>query len=77
VWRRVIAKAELPEVERQYRVICTKLQSGRTLVHVFAESRPGPEFDPVEPELEDVYFSVMSRHHGAGVAEAADGGAAS
>src|SRR5690349_14300529 len=76
VWRRVIAKAELPEVERQYRVICTKLQSGRTVVHVFADSRPGPEFDPVEPDLEDVYFSVMSRHHGAGAA-APNGGATS
>jgi hypothetical protein len=39
---------------------------------VYAESRPGPEFDPAEPDLEDVYFSVMARHHGAG-AEAAVG----
>jgi ABC-type multidrug transport system ATPase subunit len=65
VWRRVVAKAELPEVERRHRVIGTKLQSGRTLVHVYAESRPGPEFEPVEPALEDVYFSVMAGHQGA------------
>src|SRR3954451_12812408 len=26
VWRRVVAKAELPDVERRHRVICTKLQ---------------------------------------------------
>jgi hypothetical protein len=24
-------------------------------------------FEPVEPELEDVYFSVMAGHHGAGI----------
>ena len=77
VWRRVIARSELPEVERRHRVICTKLQAGRTLVHVFAESRPGPEFDPVEPDLEDVYFSVMSRHHGAGAVAGANGGSPS
>jgi ABC-type multidrug transport system ATPase subunit len=70
MWRRVVAKAELPDIERRHRVICTKLQSGRTLVHVYAESRPGVDFEPAEPDLEDVYFSVMGAHQGAG-AEAA------
>ncbi|HET7232722.1 MAG TPA: ABC transporter ATP-binding protein [Longimicrobium sp.] len=65
VWRRFVAKAELPEVERSHRVICTRLQSGRTLVHVYAESLPGPDFEPAEPGLEDVYFSVMAGHQGA------------
>ena len=76
VWRRVVAKAELADVERQHRVICTKLQAGRTLVHVYDESPPGPDFDRVEPDLEDVYFSVMAGHQGA-YAEAARVGAAS
>ena len=60
-----MAKAELPDVERRHRVICTKLQAGRTLVHVFAESSPEREFDQAEPDLEDVYFSVMAGHQGA------------
>jgi ABC-type multidrug transport system ATPase subunit len=70
VWRRLVAKAELPEVERSHRVICTRLQSGRTLVHVYAESSPGPDFEPAEPGLEDVYFSVMAGHQGARAAAA-------
>jgi ABC-type multidrug transport system ATPase subunit len=65
VWKRVVSKQELPQIERDYRLICTKLQAGRTLVHVYAESSPGPEFEPVEPDLEDVYFSVMAGHQGA------------
>jgi ABC-2 type transport system ATP-binding protein len=65
VWRRVVTRVELPEVERQHRVICTKLVSGRTIVHVLAESRPGPDFEPAEPGLEDVYFSVMAGHRDA------------
>jgi ABC-type multidrug transport system ATPase subunit len=65
VWKRIVAKQELPAIEREHRLICTKLQAGRTLVHVYADTRPGPEFEPVEPELEDVYFSVMAGHHGA------------
>ena len=69
VWRRVVAKHELPEVERRHRLICTKLQAGRTLVHVRADAPPGPEFGPVEPDLEDVYFSVMAGHHGTRAAQ--------
>jgi ABC-type multidrug transport system ATPase subunit len=65
VWRRFVAKAELPEVERNHRVISTRLQAGRTLVHVYAESLPGADFEPAEPDLEDVYFSVMAGHQGA------------
>lgn len=64
VWKRVVAKAELPQFEQRYRVICTKLQSGNTFVHVLADEQPGPEFEPVQPDLEDVYFSVMSKHSG-------------
>jgi hypothetical protein len=64
VWTRVVAKAELPAIEQRHKVICTKLLGGRTLVHVYAESSPGPEFERVEPDLEDVYFSVMAGHQG-------------
>ena len=63
VWTRVVAKAELPALELQQKVICTKLLGGRTLVHVYAEAPPGPEFEQGEPDLEDVYFSVMAGHH--------------
>jgi ABC-type multidrug transport system ATPase subunit len=69
VWKRTVARQELPDIEREHRLICTKLQAGRTLVHVYAETRPGPEFEPVEADLEDVYFSVMAGHHGARVAQ--------
>src|SRR5919112_1005393 len=71
VWKRVVSKQELPQIERDYRLICTKLQAGRTLVHVYADAQPGPDFEPVEADLEDVYFSVMAGHHGARVARAA------
>jgi ABC-2 type transport system ATP-binding protein len=67
VWTRVVAKAELPALEQRHKVICTKLFGGRTLAHVYAESSPGPEFERVEPALEDVYFSVMAGHQGARV----------
>ena len=59
VWRRVLSKAELPAVEREHAVISTKLLAGRTVARVHSDTAPGPGFEPVEPDLEDVYFSAL------------------
>jgi ABC-type multidrug transport system ATPase subunit len=59
IWRSVLSKAELPRLEREHAVISTKLLSGRTLARVYSEADPGPGFERVEPDLEDVYFSAM------------------
>jgi ABC-type multidrug transport system ATPase subunit len=63
VWRRTASRAELAALEREYQVISTTLLAGRTIVHVYAEGSPGPSFDSVEPDLKDVYFSVMTGRH--------------
>jgi ABC-type multidrug transport system ATPase subunit len=64
IWRRVISKAELPELEREHALISTKLLAGRTVVHVYGDTTPGPGFEPAEPDLEAVYFSTMAGHLG-------------
>ena len=64
IWRRVVARDELAGVEAEHAVISTKLLGGRTVVHVFADERPAPVFEPVAPDLEDVYFSAMGGHVG-------------
>jgi ABC-2 type transport system ATP-binding protein len=64
IWRRVIAKQELPEMERQHAVISTKLLAGRTVARIYSDAEPGPGFEPTEPDLEDVYFSTMAGHIG-------------
>ena len=66
IWRRVIQKTELPDLERAQSVVSTKLLVGRTVVHVHSATSPGSGFDPVEPNLEDVYFSTMAGHYGGG-----------
>jgi ABC-type multidrug transport system ATPase subunit len=60
IWRRVIAKPQLAEVEREHAVISTKLLAGRTLVRVYSDGSPGSDFEAAEPDLEDVYFSTMA-----------------
>jgi ABC-2 type transport system ATP-binding protein len=64
IWRRVISKEYLPEVEREHAVISTKLLAGRTVAHVYSETSPGTDFEVVVPDLKDVYFSTMAGHHG-------------
>jgi ABC-2 type transport system ATP-binding protein len=64
IWRRVISKSELAELEREHAVISTKLFAGRTVVHVFSGTPPGARFEPADPDLEDVYFSTMAGHIG-------------
>ena len=64
IWRRVIGKEELAEIQRQHAMISTKLLAGRTVVRIYSDTEPGPGFDPTEPDLEDVYFSTMAGHIG-------------
>jgi ABC-type multidrug transport system ATPase subunit len=64
IWRRVVAKEELAELEREHAVVSTKLLAGRTVVNVFSDGAPGPGFEAAEPDLEDVYFSTMAGHMG-------------
>ena len=65
IWRKLIEKNMLPAMQQQYHVISTKLLSGRTVVHIYSEQPPGNDFEPVAPDLEDVYFSTMAGYYGA------------
>jgi ABC-type multidrug transport system ATPase subunit len=64
IWRRTVRRDALPALERERAVISTRLLAGRTIVHVYADAPPGADFEPVEPDLKDVYFSVMGGHVG-------------
>ena len=64
IWRRIVEKSGLRELEREHRIISTKLLSGRTVVHVYSEDDPGNGFEAVAPDLEDVYFTTMAGHIG-------------
>ena len=59
VWRKTVEKAAVQTYRESLRVISTQLYEGRTLVHVLHEGRPEAGFEAVEPNLEDVYFSIL------------------
>lgn len=63
IWRRIVQKSMLPELEREHKIISTKLLSGRTVVHIYSEEDPGNGFELVAPDLEDVYFTTMAGYY--------------
>ena len=72
VWKKRVEKAELARYEQDFTVLSTRLVGGQPVIHVYSAERPEAGFEPVEPDLEDVYFQRLrqqARH--AAQAEAA------
>lgn len=61
VWRRAVPRGELDALRASLPVLSTHLLAGQTQVRVLADAQPAPGFDPVAPELEDVYFAALQR----------------
>ena len=62
VWRKQVAKDSLAGYEQRHNVLSTRLVGGQPLIHVFAAERPEEGFEPVAPDLEDVYFQRLRQH---------------
>src|SRR5580658_10512363 len=61
IWQKFIAKSDVKDAEQKYRVISSKLIAGRPLIHIYADENPGNGFEPVAADLEDVFFTSISR----------------
>jgi ABC-2 type transport system ATP-binding protein len=60
IWQKSIAKPDMKEYEQRYKVISNKLIAGKPLIHVYADQNPGDGFQPVSPDLEDVFFTRIT-----------------
>ena len=60
IWMKTVDKAELEAERARHEVISTRLFAGRTVIHVLADKRPAPGFEPVHGGLEDLYFSTLA-----------------
>jgi ABC-2 type transport system ATP-binding protein len=59
VWNKAIAASELPAHKERYQVILARLFAGKTIIHALSDQRPDASFDPVTPDLEDLYFATI------------------
>ncbi len=60
IWKKLVAKQEVAELRKNFKIISTHLKAGKTEIHVFSEDFPEAGFEPVDADLEDVYFSTIS-----------------
>jgi ABC-2 type transport system ATP-binding protein len=61
IWSKVVATAEeVRTVEAQLHVVSTHLVGGHHEIRVYADTPPSDGFNPVESDLEDVYFLNLS-----------------
>jgi ABC-type multidrug transport system ATPase subunit len=59
IWQKFIEKTEIDVYRRTHRVISTQLKGGKTRLHAYSDL-PLSGFDPVSPDLEDVYFAKIT-----------------
>ena len=61
IWSKVVSSDdELRALESAMHVISTHLIAGQHEVRVYSDASPGEGFQPVDSELEDVYFFNLS-----------------
>jgi ABC-type multidrug transport system ATPase subunit len=60
VWERKVSKLELPDYQKNYKVISNKLVGGQPLIHVFSDTNLENGFVKAEENLEDVFFAKLN-----------------
>jgi ABC-2 type transport system ATP-binding protein len=58
-WEKTVRRDEVGKQAAAHRVLSTRLFGGQTRLRVFSEERPDASFEPVPPDLEDVYFAAI------------------
>ncbi|PZX52674.1 ABC transporter ATP-binding protein [Algoriphagus chordae] len=61
IYKKAINKDELDSYRNDYQVISTKLIEGRLSLRIQADTDPGNGFEATPADLEDVYFSNISK----------------
>lgn len=59
IWQTFVEKSEIDTYRKTHRVISTQLKGGKTRLHAYSDV-PLANFEPVSPDLEDVYFAKIT-----------------
>ncbi len=62
IWHKTIDRDQLDEAKKSWEVISSRLAGGRTMIHVLSPGCPADGFEPVAPDLKDVYFAILRRN---------------
>lgn len=62
VWEGIVPREKVPALKSRFQVVSSQMFDGQTRLRVIAKgSRPGEEFTPATPALEDYYFDLVSQ----------------
>jgi len=61
IWSKMINKDQLEHYKKQFNVISERLITGKTQIIVKNDFQPEIGFEPVQTNLEDVYFSTLKQ----------------
>jgi ABC-2 type transport system ATP-binding protein len=64
VWKKTIHHSEVAAYGEKFQVISMRLFAGKTTIHVLSDDQPAAGFEPVTPDLEDLYFATIRGFHG-------------
>jgi ABC-2 type transport system ATP-binding protein len=59
VWKKTVHHSEVAAHGQKHQVISMRLFAGKTTIHVISDRQPEPGFEPVTPDLEDLYFATI------------------
>jgi ABC-2 type transport system ATP-binding protein len=62
VWATLLPKSENSSAHERFKVLSSQFLHGEILLKVFSETQPDPEFSLIQPDLEDVYFSLIKSY---------------
>jgi ABC-type multidrug transport system ATPase subunit len=62
IWSKVTTRADAEALKDRVALVSTRLQAGHTVVRCYGTEPPGPGFEPVSSDLEDVYFCTIAGH---------------
>lgn len=61
VWSKTIENEALKYYQEEFKVLSTRSVSGKTQIQIYSESNPNSGFTLMQPDLESVYFSELSK----------------
>lgn len=64
LWKIIVPKGEIESYFKKFKVVSSRFLHGKCMLRIFSEIIPGLEFEPLEADLEDVYFSFVKSYIG-------------
>ncbi|MFK8164509.1 MAG: ABC transporter ATP-binding protein, partial [Lewinella sp.] len=59
IFRKFVNRENLEAYHQEYAVIAERRLQGKPLIHIYRDASPGDGFEPVEADLNDVYFTQL------------------